>query len=126
MRRFMRAYLETVAWMYADPAALKHYAEYSGLPDTIVRQVRDFIPKETMAPGQIVGFDQAMADAVRLKFIPAPLTRRPGQRTGANPSRAIAAVAPCNCADAQSAQDLRTAVDRSRVARGLSSCTSCI
>ena len=50
MRRFMRAYLETVDWMYSDPAALKHYAEYSGLPDAIVRKVRDFIPKGSMAP----------------------------------------------------------------------------
>ncbi|MGZ5835302.1 MAG: ABC transporter substrate-binding protein [Xanthobacteraceae bacterium] len=74
MRRFMQAYLETVAWMYSDPAALKHYAEFSGLPDAIVRQVRDFIPKETMAPGEIVGFDQAAADAARLKFIAAPFT----------------------------------------------------
>lgn len=74
MRRFMRAYLETVEWMYADPAALRHYAEYSGLPDTIVRKVRDFIPKETMAPGQVAGMDQLMADAVRLKFIPSPFT----------------------------------------------------
>ena len=74
MRRFMRAYLETVAWMYADPAALRHYAEYSGLPDTIVRKVRDFIPKESMAPGQVAGMDQLMADAVRLKFIPSPFT----------------------------------------------------
>jgi NitT/TauT family transport system substrate-binding protein len=74
MRRFMGAYLETVAWMYSDPAALKHYAEFSGLPDAIVRQVRDFIPKETMAPGKIVGFDQSEADAVKLKFIPAPFT----------------------------------------------------
>src|SRR5262245_29100242 len=30
--RFNRAYEETVAWMYSDPAALKYYAEYSGLP----------------------------------------------------------------------------------------------
>jgi len=74
MQRFMRAYLETVDWMYADPEALKHFAAYSGLPDAIVQKVRDFIPKETMAPGQIVGMEQIMADAVRLKFIPAPLT----------------------------------------------------
>jgi NitT/TauT family transport system substrate-binding protein len=72
--RFTRAYIETVDWMYSDPAALKHYGEYSGLPDSIVRSVRDFIPKETMAPGRIVGMDQLVADAVRLKFIPAPLT----------------------------------------------------
>lgn len=74
MQRFMRAYLETVDWMYANPDALKHFAAYSGLPDPIVQRVRDFIPKETMAPGQIVGMDQIIADAVRLKFIAAPLT----------------------------------------------------
>jgi NitT/TauT family transport system substrate-binding protein len=74
MQRFMRAYRETVAWMYADPAALKHYADYSGLPDTIVRQVRDFIPKATMAPEKIAGMDQIVADAVKLKFLSAPLS----------------------------------------------------
>ena len=74
MQRFMRGYLETVAWMYSDPAALKHFADYSGLPDSIVRIVRDFIPKETMAPERIVGMDQVVADAVKLKFIAAPLT----------------------------------------------------
>jgi NitT/TauT family transport system substrate-binding protein len=74
MRRFMRGYLETVAWMYSDPAALAHFADYSRLPDTIVRRVRDFIPRETMAPEKIVGMDQILADAVKLKFIPAPLT----------------------------------------------------
>jgi len=30
--RFNRAYQETVAWMYSDPAALKHYGEYSNWP----------------------------------------------------------------------------------------------
>jgi NitT/TauT family transport system substrate-binding protein len=74
MQRMMRAYLETVDYMYGDPEALKHFAAYSGLPDPIVQRVRDFIPKETMAPGRIVGMDQLIADAVRLKFIPAPLT----------------------------------------------------
>jgi len=74
LRRYQSAYRETVAWMYADPAALKHYAEFSGLPDPIVRQVRDFIPKETMAPDKVVGLEQSVADSVRLKFIAAPFT----------------------------------------------------
>src|SRR5262249_58509036 len=39
--RFNRAYQETVAWMYSDPAALKHYAEYSNLPEKIVLRVRN-------------------------------------------------------------------------------------
>jgi NitT/TauT family transport system substrate-binding protein len=75
IERFMRGYRDTVEWMYADPVALKHYAEFSGLPDSIVRSVRDFIPKETLSPDRIVGMDQVVADAVKLKFIPAPLTK---------------------------------------------------
>jgi NitT/TauT family transport system substrate-binding protein len=72
--RFNRAYGETVDWMYSDPAALKHYAEYSNLPEKIVLRVRDLIPKESLAPDQVEGIDQIMADAVAAKFIPAPLT----------------------------------------------------
>jgi hypothetical protein len=39
-----------------------------------VLRVRDFIPKETILPERIVGMDQIVADAVKLKFIPTPLT----------------------------------------------------
>jgi NitT/TauT family transport system substrate-binding protein len=72
--RFNRAYQDTVAWMYTDPAALKHYGEYSSLPEKIVLRVRGLIPKESMATDRIEGLDQIMADAVAGKFIPAPLT----------------------------------------------------
>ena len=72
--RFNRAYQETVAWMYSDPAALKHYGEYSNLPEKIVLRVRELIPKESMATDRVEGIDQIMADAVAGKFIPAALT----------------------------------------------------
>src|SRR5258705_12983172 len=72
--RFNRAYQETVNWMYSDPAALKHYGEYSSLPEKIVLRVRGLIPKESMATDRVEGIDQIMADAVAGKFIPAPLT----------------------------------------------------
>jgi len=72
--RYMQAYRETVDWMYADASALKHYAEFSGLPEKIVVRVREFIPKETVLPERIVGMDQIIADAVKLKFIPTALT----------------------------------------------------
>ena len=74
IERFMQAYRENVEWMYSDPAALKTYGDFSGLPDTIVQRVREFIPKETMAPDRIVGMDQVVADAIKLKFINEPLT----------------------------------------------------
>src|SRR5215471_10999233 len=72
--RFNRAYRETVDWMYSDPAALKHYAEYSNLPEKIVLRVRSLIPKESLATDRIEGTDQIMTDAVAGKFVPAPLT----------------------------------------------------
>jgi NitT/TauT family transport system substrate-binding protein len=72
--RFNQAYQETVDWMYSDPAALKHYAEYSGLPEKIVLRVRGLIPKASLATDRIEGMDQIMADAVAGRFIPAPLS----------------------------------------------------
>jgi NitT/TauT family transport system substrate-binding protein len=70
--RFVQAYRETLDWMYADPAALAVYKDYSGLPDAIVRRVRDLIPKEAMSPDSVAGMDQIVAEAVNLKFIAAP------------------------------------------------------
>ena len=58
--------------MYSDPAALKHYAEYSSLPEKIVLRVRGLIPRESLATDRVEGVDQIMADAVAGKFIPAP------------------------------------------------------
>jgi NitT/TauT family transport system substrate-binding protein len=72
--RFHRAYKDTVEWMYSDPAALKHFSDYSGLPEKVVRRVRELIPKETMAPDRVVGMDQIITEAVSMKFIPARLT----------------------------------------------------
>jgi NitT/TauT family transport system substrate-binding protein len=74
--RYMQAYRETVDWMYSDdPAVLKHYAEYSGFPERVVKRVREFFPKETMMPDRILGMDQIIADATKQKFILQPLTR---------------------------------------------------
>jgi NitT/TauT family transport system substrate-binding protein len=73
--RFNRAYNETVAWMYSDPAALKHYGEFSGMPETVVRRVRELVPKDSLATDSIVGIDQIMAESVQNKFLAAPLTK---------------------------------------------------
>jgi NitT/TauT family transport system substrate-binding protein len=75
LQRFMQAYRDTVDWMYSnDPAVLRHYADYSGFPETVVRRVREFIPKESMAPDRVLGMDHIIADATRQKFILTPLT----------------------------------------------------
>lgn len=75
LERFMQAYRDTVDWMYSDdPAVLRHYADYSGLPGSVVKRVREFIPKDTMLPDRILGIDHIISDATKQKFILAPLT----------------------------------------------------
>ena len=72
--RFHRAYKETVEWMYSDPAALKHFVDYSGLPEKVVLKVRELMPKAALAPDQVVGMDQIISEALAGKFLTAPLT----------------------------------------------------
>jgi NitT/TauT family transport system substrate-binding protein len=71
---YMRAYRETIDWMYGTAAALDVYADYAKLPGAQVRNVRDYIPKSAVDPGRIAGMGEIIADAVALKFIAAPLT----------------------------------------------------
>jgi NitT/TauT family transport system substrate-binding protein len=73
--RFMRAYRETIDWMYADPAALKTYGEFMKMPEDKVQRMRDrFFPKAAIDPDRVVGLDVIVQDAVALKFTPAPLS----------------------------------------------------
>jgi len=74
--RFMRAYRETLDWMYSSSDAIKLYAEKINKSETIVRRgVEEFLPKESLSPDQLSGVDAAMAEAVKLKFLEKPLTK---------------------------------------------------
>jgi NitT/TauT family transport system substrate-binding protein len=77
INRYLQAYSETLDWMYSDPAALKAYAEWVNVPESLAKQVRDeFFPRENLRLDRLSGLDEAMADAVNLKFLPAPLTKQ--------------------------------------------------
>jgi NitT/TauT family transport system substrate-binding protein len=73
--RFMRAYRETVDWMYASDEALKIYSEFAGVPIEDARRIREeFDPKEMIIPERVMGLRDLVPDAVKFKFINAPLT----------------------------------------------------
>ncbi len=72
--RFMQAYRESIDWMYSDPAAIKSYAQFTKLPESQVKSVRDYIPKTAVDPDRIAGMNEIIDDSVKLKFLPAPLT----------------------------------------------------
>jgi NitT/TauT family transport system substrate-binding protein len=75
--RFMKGYRETIAYMYRDnPQVIKDYAEFAGVSEAVARRVRDeFFPRSLVEPDEIHGMDSLLAEAVTLKFIPAPLTK---------------------------------------------------
>jgi NitT/TauT family transport system substrate-binding protein len=74
IKRFMAAYNETLDWMYADDKALQLYAEAVKVPFAIAKRSRDeFYPKDNLRPNRLSGVDAAMADAIALKFLAAPL-----------------------------------------------------
>jgi len=73
--RYLKAYQEIIDWMYADPAAVQRYVVFSKLSESAVNtMLRDFIPKESLQTGEILGIADSMQDAVQFKFLPAPLT----------------------------------------------------
>ncbi len=76
LQRFKQAYLDTIEFMYNDPQSLKMFADYAGLPDSVVARIRGLIPKSALDPGQLTGEDQIIAEAVAGKFIAAPITAR--------------------------------------------------
>jgi NitT/TauT family transport system substrate-binding protein len=73
--RFMRAYRETLDWMYSDPEAIKAYATHMRMTEDLVRLQRDeFNPKQALNPDKMSDLDLVMEDAIAGKFLERPLT----------------------------------------------------
>lgn len=73
--RFLRAYQDTVDWLYDTPAGIEAYAKVAGVPLKHAIAVRDqFTKRSAVEPNQVKGIDLLMADAIRFKFLSAPLS----------------------------------------------------
>ena len=72
--RYMEGFVETLDWLYSDPAAIKAYAAWSGLPENVARRAPEFLTKANLDPRHISGLDAIMADAVTFKYLAAPLS----------------------------------------------------
>jgi NitT/TauT family transport system substrate-binding protein len=74
--RFVRAYRETLDWMFSSPEAVKIYAEQMKVPVELAAMTRDkFQTKEAMRNDRLSDLDTVMADAVALKFLDKPLSK---------------------------------------------------
>jgi NitT/TauT family transport system substrate-binding protein len=73
--RFMQAFRETIDWMYSDPKALDMYADYRKTSVANAKRMRDeFFTKAAIDADTVKGMDALMAEAIRFKYLPAPLT----------------------------------------------------
>jgi NitT/TauT family transport system substrate-binding protein len=73
--RFIKAYRETLDWMYSDPKAIDAYLAFSKFPrDVVETTLKDFIPKSSLQTTKIMGLDEAMKDAVKYRYLQKPLT----------------------------------------------------
>jgi NitT/TauT family transport system substrate-binding protein len=73
--RFVRAYRETLAWMFSSAEAVKIYSEEFKVAPELAAMTRDkFQTREAMRNDRLSDMDAVMADAVTLKFIDKPLT----------------------------------------------------
>jgi NitT/TauT family transport system substrate-binding protein len=76
VERFVKAYRETVRWLYSGDAPLKIYAEWLGISLAKAKRTRDeFYPWQALDPDKIIGLDAIARDAVSLKYLSTPLSR---------------------------------------------------
>jgi NitT/TauT family transport system substrate-binding protein len=75
--RFMKAYRETIDWLYQSPEAIPQYMAFSGFSEPAVkRMLKEFIPKQSLQPDSIEGLEEAQQDAIQYKFISAKLNEQ--------------------------------------------------
>jgi NitT/TauT family transport system substrate-binding protein len=74
--RFVKAFGETIDWMYSsDPKALEAYVAFRKTSLKNATRLRDeFFAKSALDPSTVTGMDGLMAEAVNLKFMARALT----------------------------------------------------
>ena len=76
LQRYVKAYRETLDWMYSDPKASEMWAANIGVPVKLAQMTSEkFQPKSARNFDEISGLDKLMEGAVRQKFLAAPLTK---------------------------------------------------
>ncbi len=72
--RFIRAYGETIEWMYTDDRAIAAFAQYAAISQAMARRVRDnFYPKAMLQLDRVMGLAELIEDAIAFKYVAQPL-----------------------------------------------------
>jgi len=76
LKRYVAAYREILDWGYQDPKAIEMWAANIGVPVEYARKAAfEFQPRAARDFDRISGLDKLMDQAVKQKFLVAPLTK---------------------------------------------------
>jgi NitT/TauT family transport system substrate-binding protein len=74
--RFVRAYRESLDWIFTDPRAIKFYSAKNNVLEHLVKLTAEkFQTRPDMQFDKISGVDAIISDGVKLKFLDAPLSK---------------------------------------------------
>src|SRR6185312_2023536 len=75
MLNFVKGFREAVNWMYDDPEAVKLYAKKINTDEAIIKQsIANYQTRAALQTDEMKDLNEAMKDAVKLKFLDKPLT----------------------------------------------------
>jgi len=80
-RRFMKAYSDSLDWIYANPdKAIAFYATFNKVSPAIAKQTYESFPKAALAPWPVKGLKQNLDDALANKQLAKPLSEADAQK----------------------------------------------
>jgi NitT/TauT family transport system substrate-binding protein len=76
-RRFMKAYYESIEWVYANPdKSTAFYATFNKTTPQIAKQTLEAFPKAAVAPWPVKGLKQNIEEAVQNKQLAKPMSEQ--------------------------------------------------
>ena len=80
-RRFMKAYHESIEWVYANPEkAAQWYAGFAKITPEVALQTHKIFPRQSVAGWPVRGLKQNLEDAVQGKQLAKPLSEAEAQK----------------------------------------------
>jgi len=79
-RRFMKAYTDTIDWMYREPnASIAFYAKFNQVSPEVAKQSFTFYPKAALALTPVAGLQQSLDQALEYKNLDKPMSVKEAQ-----------------------------------------------
>jgi NitT/TauT family transport system substrate-binding protein len=75
VNKFVRAYKNTIDWMYSNTdASVAFYAKFNKIDEAVARDSLKFYPKSSLGMS-VAGIDESMAQAIKNKNLEVPLSK---------------------------------------------------